>query len=205
MSKHVAASASSLFHKVSPLAPEDASGAVSCVERILAAVDARHDNRLSEEEFELIAHCLDLIGSEEASVSEDGSLQGKGSISFDTPPAAPLLRVATDIEVKNVWDRTRHEWACTMGLQKLAGCPDAEKACFTFHFASFGASDQGEPVVLFDFSYERTMDAPSQIRNFNKGAALKASEYDITSNVQWGYLIVAHCRIFLADGTVISV
>ena len=205
MIKDVAASASSLFHKTSPLIIESASDAVSHVERILSDVSNRNDNRLSEEEFELISHCLDVIGSEETTVSDGGSLQGKGQILFDAPDESPLLRITTDIEVKNVWDRSRHEWACTMGLEKLAGCPNAEKACFSFHFASFGASDHGEPIVLFDFAYERTMDAPSQLRNFNKGAALKASEYDITSNVQWGYLIVAHCRIFFTDGTVLFV
>ena len=205
MKKNTVASANSLFHFDVAEAPSDAAQAVLTVEQALTKYALLDNNALSQEDFELIACCLDTIGNEETTIANDGSLQGKGTVSFVAGDSHAAVEIVTDIEVKNIWDRSRREWACTMGVRRAAGKVNAEMLLFKFHFASFGASDEGSPIVLFDFTYERKMDDPRLIANFNKGAQVKMSEYDITSNVQWGYMIVAHCDIRFEDGAVISI
>lgn len=178
--------------------------AVETVLDILAAKTRQNTNVLTDEEYSVLSLCLDSVGSEEVSLADDGSIQGRSVISYTVEKNGIEAEISSDFAVRNVWDRTRREWACTMGLRKLRGDARATKMDFEFMFASFGFSDAGEPIVLFDFSYERSVDAPSQLQGFNKGGQLKVSEYDITSNVQWGYLIVANCRMFFEDGTVLT-
>ena len=205
MEKHVVALASCHRDSMPSFSSVSPAEAVARVLELAAAKSRADSAVLLPAEYDEVCACLGSIGSDELSVADDGSVQGKGHLELTAHGMSASLDVEADIEVKNVWDRTRREWACNVALRKPLSTPDATRVEFVFDFVSFGNADDGTPTVVYNFSYERVLDTTADLLAFNKGDWLRMSEYDISSFVQWGYLISARCLVMLSDGSEIVI
>lgn len=146
---------------------------------------------------------LAAIGCEEVSVSEDGALEGEGTISYEAEGCGLGVKVDSKLSCKGVWDHARMQWQCAMDVQKTKGEEKAYALNFTFASASFGLDSEGQAKLLYNYSYERDCEGDERVRDFNNGKQTGASKIEISSNTQWGYFLMTECGIVTGQGTLL--
>ena len=158
---------------------------------------------LTDEEYAEVWDCLATIGNAETSISDDGSLQGKNHIEYDIEGQGITVRTKADLSCTGVWDRTRMEWIGNIAVQKTAGEAEAVRLRFTYRFLSFGLDPENKPVLQYNFTFVRDQNANEFVSQFNKGEEVSSASVGTSSNVQWGFCIIASCKIVTSESTII--
>lgn len=147
---------------------------------------------------------LAAIGSDETTVAENGTLQGKGVIEKVAEGAGVTCKATSWLEVKSAWDRDRHEWSAKMDITKIGGDARVLELTFCFEFVSFGATADGQDFeIMINDRYERVFNDTFHINDFNNGGTAIGSRYDTSKFIQWGYFVRATCAVRTTEGTLL--
>ncbi|MGI6217095.1 MAG: hypothetical protein ACOYIK_05735 [Coriobacteriales bacterium] len=185
-----------------PTSQLDPKAAFEKISELLAAKTS--GDILYGDEYETVKDCLAAIGADETSVSEDGSFQGAGKISYEAEGAGVKVAVEADMSCKGVLDRTRMAWTSSIGVTKVGGDAVIQKIIWNYTDASFGVTDaEGYPNIIFKRDMNREINDPVNIEKINNGEQLRASLMDFTSFIQWGFFLGGTCTIITSEGTLV--
>lgn len=159
---------------------------------------------LTDEDLTNVQDWLAAIGCDEVSVSDDGALQGEGTIGYEVEGCGLTVQVNSKLNCESVWDHARMQWSCAMQVRKLAGDEKVYALNFSFVSASFGLSADGKAKLLYNYAYERNCEGDERVRDFNQGKQAGASKIEISSNTQWGYFLLTECDIVTGQGTLLA-
>ena len=158
---------------------------------------------LNDEEYAMVRDCLATIGNCETSISEDGSLEGKADIEYEIEGNGLNVKMNAHLSCEGVWDRARMQWIGNVGVQKVSGTEQAMNLKFTFRYLSFGLTPEGKPVLQYNYSFVRDQRANEFVKLFNEGERVESAHVGTSKDVQWGFCIVASCKITTSESTVI--
>lgn len=179
----------------------DAAEAVAKLDAILEGKGS--GDILTADEAAAIKECLAAIGADAAEWSVDDAWIGEGACEYAAEGAGIEVAAAFKAGVEQAMDRNRMLWNVNIGVKKAGGEAEAQKIKWAYRIVSFGTNDMtGEPCIIFDRAYERTVKDSVTIGKFNAGELVNATRMDFTAFKQWGFFAAGKCWITTGEGTV---
>ena len=158
---------------------------------------------LSDEDVAVLRAYLPAIGCDEASRSDEGSLQGKGLVTKSAEGCGVSIDAKGDLQVESRWNAERKQWMGDMHVTRTGGEAEVKELRFDFYFLSIGMGSAGKFIVLYNEQYTRRFNDPFHLSDFNGGGTAQASRMDISKHIQWGFYMHAKCSVLTAEGTLV--
>ncbi|MGI6032563.1 MAG: hypothetical protein ACOX69_04025 [Coriobacteriales bacterium] len=183
--------------------PDDELAIYKKVDEIIAGNSM--GNPLSEENLAILRSYLPAIGSDEQSQDDNGSLQGKGTVTKKISGCGIEVEATGLLDVSSVWEQVhdRKQWSGLMKVKRLGGDAKVLELSFSFMNVSIGKGPDGKFEILYSANHTRSFTDPYHIADFDNGGTAEASRFDISKHVQWGYYMRCTCAVRTDQGTLL--
>ena len=158
---------------------------------------------LTSEQIQILRAYLPAIGCDEATQDDNGSMQGKGTVTKKAEGCGIAVEATGELDVESRWHADRKQWTGNMQVKRAGGEAQVKELTFDFYYMSVGLSVNNEPIVLYNEHYTRSFNDPYHLADFNGGGTAQASRIDISKHIQWGFYMHAKCSVRTDMGTLV--
>ena len=181
--------------------PSDEEEIYAKVEEIMNTCPA--GTVLTGEQIQILRAYLPAIGCDEATQDDNGSLQGKGTVTKRAEGCGIVVEATGELDVTSRWHADRKQWTGNMQVKRAGGEAQVKELAFDFYYLSVGMSVNNEPIILYNEHYSRSFNDPYHLADFNGGGTAQASRIDISKHIQWGFYMHVKCSVRTDEGTLV--
>ena len=156
---------------------------------------------LTDDQVAVLRSYLPIIGCDEVTEGQNGSFEGKGTVTKNAEGCGVSVEATGECEVASRWGSDRKQWVGNMRVKRTGGDAQVKELTFEFRYLSLGMNTEKKFIVLYNEHYTRTFNDPYHLADFNGGGTAQASRIDISKHVQWGYFMHLKCALRTDQGT----